>query len=145
MPHFEKMLYDQALLARVYLHAWQVTGDDRYRQVLDETIGYVLRDLRHPHGGFYSAEDADSRGRRRASSTSGRSTRSATLLAGRRTADAAVEWYGVTAGGNFEGTNILRRPVGGDLRRPAAVERARRGAVRRPRASGSAPGSTTRS
>ena len=62
VPHFEKMLYDQALLARVYLHAWQVTGDDRYRQVLDETIGYVLRDLRHPDGGFYSAEDADSEG-----------------------------------------------------------------------------------
>ena len=60
VPHFEKMLYDQALLARVYLHAWQVTGEARYRQVLDETIDYVLRDLRHPAGGFYSAEDADS-------------------------------------------------------------------------------------
>src|SRR5690606_8631004 len=62
VPHFEKMLYDQALLARAYLHAWQVTGLDRYRQVLDETIGYVLRDLRHPEGGLYSAEDADSEG-----------------------------------------------------------------------------------
>ncbi len=62
VPHFEKMLYDQALLARIYLHAWQVTGSDDYRQVLDETIGYVLRDLRHPDGGFYSAEDADSEG-----------------------------------------------------------------------------------
>ena len=62
VPHFEKMLYDQALLARIYLHAWQVTGSDVYRQVLDETIGYVLRDLRHPDGGFYSAEDADSEG-----------------------------------------------------------------------------------
>ena len=50
------------LLARVYLHAWQVTGEPRYRQVLDETIGYVLRDLRRPSGGFYSAEDADSEG-----------------------------------------------------------------------------------
>src|SRR5690606_10913686 len=62
VPHFEKMLYDQALLARAYLHAWQVTGEPRYRQVLDETIGYVLRDLRHDGGGFYSAEDADSEG-----------------------------------------------------------------------------------
>ena len=62
VPHFEKMLYDQALLARVYLHAWQVTGDARYRQVLDETIDYVLRDLRQPGGGFSSAEDADSEG-----------------------------------------------------------------------------------
>src|SRR5690606_38507836 len=62
VPHFEKMLYDQALLTRTYLHAWQVTGHDRYRQVVDETIGYVLRDLRHPDGGFHSAEDADSEG-----------------------------------------------------------------------------------
>ena len=62
VPHFEKMLYDQALLAALYLHAWQVTGHERYRQVLDETVGYVLRDLRHPSGGFYSAEDADSEG-----------------------------------------------------------------------------------
>ena len=62
VPHFEKMLYDQALLARCYLHAWQLTGAPAYRQVLDETIEYVLRDLRHPSGGFYAAEDADSEG-----------------------------------------------------------------------------------
>src|SRR3954464_13103696 len=52
VPHFEKMLYDQALLARVSLHAGQVTGSPVYRQVLDETIAYVLRDLRDPSGGF---------------------------------------------------------------------------------------------
>ena len=51
VPHFEKMLYDQALLARIYLHAWQVTGEARYRQVLDEVVTYVLRDLRHETGG----------------------------------------------------------------------------------------------
>ena len=62
VPHFEKMLYDEALLARVYLHAWQVTGEARYLQVLSETIDYVRRDLRHPDGGFYSSEDADSEG-----------------------------------------------------------------------------------
>ena len=62
VPHFEKMLYDQALLVRAYLHAWQVTGEDRYLQVLTETIDYVRRDLRHPDGGFYSSEDADSEG-----------------------------------------------------------------------------------
>ena len=62
IPHFEKMLYDEALLARVYLHAWQVTGEPRFLQTLQETIEYVLRDLRHPLGGFFSAEDADSEG-----------------------------------------------------------------------------------
>ena len=60
VPHFEKMLYDQALLVRVYRQAHTVFGIDHYRQVVEETIGYVLRDLRHPDGGFYSAEDADS-------------------------------------------------------------------------------------
>jgi len=56
------MLYDQALLARVYLHAWQLTGDARWRQVLTEIVTYVLRDLRLPGGGLASAEDADSEG-----------------------------------------------------------------------------------
>ena len=122
VPHFEKMLYDQALLARVYLHAWQLTGEPRYRQILDETIGYVLRDLRHPRGGFFSAEDADSEG------VEGKfyvwSLDELRAIAG-ADADAAIEWYGVTAGGNLEGTNILERPVRGDLLRPEAVERAR--------------------
>jgi uncharacterized protein YyaL (SSP411 family) len=126
VPHFEKMLYDQALLARVYLHAWQVTGEDRYRQVLEETIAYVQRDLGAPDGGCYSAEDADSEGEeglfyvwrpeeiRTACGEDGAA------------AEAAIEWYGVTDAGNFEGANILHRPVRGDLRRPPAVERARR-------------------
>ena len=122
VPHFEKMLYDQALLVRAYLHAWQVTGEPRFRQVLDETIGYVLRDLRHPLGGFYSAEDADSEG------VEGRfyvwSLEELRAVAG-DDADAAIEWWGVTTGGNWEGTNILERPVRGDLLRPPEVERAR--------------------
>ena len=62
VPHFEKMLYDQATLARAYLHAWLVAREDRHRRVVEETVDYVLRDLRHPDGGFYSAEDADSEG-----------------------------------------------------------------------------------
>jgi uncharacterized protein YyaL (SSP411 family) len=126
VPHFEKMLYDQALLARVYLHAWQVTGEPRYRQVLDETIGYVLRDLRHPHGGFFSAEDADSEG------VEGRfyvwsldELRDALARQGDDVADAAIAWYGASPEGNFEGANILWRPVRGDLLRPPRVERAR--------------------
>ena len=62
VPHFEKMLYDQAGLLRTYLHGWQVTGDGRYREVMDGIVTYVARDLTGPEGGVYSAEDADSEG-----------------------------------------------------------------------------------
>ena len=119
VPHFEKMLYDQALLARVYLHAWQATGFSRYRQVLDETVGYVLRDLASPGGGWCSAEDADSEGEE------GKfyvwSLDELQEVGGQ----AAAEWYGATRGGNFEGHNILFRPLGGELARPAEIEQAR--------------------
>jgi uncharacterized protein YyaL (SSP411 family) len=123
VPHFEKMLYDQALLARAYLHAWQLTGEDRHLQVLAETIDYVRRDLRHPEGGFFSSEDADSEGEE------GKfyvwSAAELDAVAG-ADAPAARAWWGVTPGGNFEGANILHRPTRGDLARPEAVERARR-------------------
>jgi uncharacterized protein YyaL (SSP411 family) len=122
VPHFEKMLTDQALLVGVYLHAWQVTGEDRYRQVLTETIEYVRRDLRHVDGGFFSSEDADSEG------VEGKfyvwSEAELRELLGER-ADEAIAWWGVTPGGNFEGANILHRPVRGDLARSPAVEEAR--------------------
>jgi uncharacterized protein len=62
VPHFEKMLYDNALLAPAYLHAWLVTGRDRYRRVAEETVDYVLRELRLPEGGLASAQDADTEG-----------------------------------------------------------------------------------
>jgi uncharacterized protein YyaL (SSP411 family) len=62
VPHFEKMLYDNALLAPAYLHAWEVTGEERYRRVAAETLDYVLRELRLPEGGFASAQDADTDG-----------------------------------------------------------------------------------
>jgi uncharacterized protein len=62
VPHFEKMLYDNALLASAYLHAWVVTGEERYRQVTTETLDYVLRELRLAEGGFASAQDADTDG-----------------------------------------------------------------------------------
>src|SRR5204862_5399423 len=62
VPHFEKMLYDNALLVPAYLHGWLVTGTERYRKVVEETVDYMLRDLRLPEGGFASAEDADTDG-----------------------------------------------------------------------------------
>jgi uncharacterized protein YyaL (SSP411 family) len=117
------MLYDQALLARVYLHAWQVTGADRHRQVLDETIGYVLRDLRHPRGGFFSAEDADSEGEE------GRfylwTPEQFREVLGDR-AGAAAAWWGLGPEPNFEGRTILNRMhARGELARPAEIEAAR--------------------
>src|SRR5947207_6634502 len=123
VPHFEKMLYNQAMLGRVYLHAWQLTQEARHRQVVEETIGYVLRDLHHPDCGFYSAEDADSEG------IEGKfyvwSPQEVEDVLGADEAAAALEWWDVTEPGNFEGTNILHRPVRGDLLRPPPIERAR--------------------
>jgi uncharacterized protein len=98
VPHFEKMLYDNALLTRVYLHAFLVTGEPRYRRIVEETIEYVMRDLRHPDGGFFSAEDADSEG------IEGKfylwSLEEITEVCG-DDADTVVRYYGVTEGGNF--------------------------------------------
>ncbi|HET6810598.1 MAG TPA: thioredoxin domain-containing protein [Acidimicrobiales bacterium] len=120
VPHFEKMLYDQAGLVRVYLHGWQHTGHARWMQVVEETIGYVLRDLGAPEGGLYSAEDADSEGHE------GRfyvwTPDQIRAVVGPERAEPACEWWGVTTSGNFEGANILHRPVRGGLLRPAEIE-----------------------
>jgi uncharacterized protein YyaL (SSP411 family) len=122
------MLYDNALLARVYLHAWQVTGKSRFRQVLDEIITYVLRDLHHDDGGFYSAEDADSEGEEGKFYVFSLDEVSRVLREdGFSDNEAAevIDWYGVTEEGNFEGHNILWRPQRGDLARSPLVDRAR--------------------
>jgi uncharacterized protein len=118
VPHFEKMLYDNALLARAYLHGWQVTGEPLFRTVTSETLDWALRDLRGPEGGFYSALDADSEGEE------GRfyiwtvdELRAA--LEGEPDADEAIAWFGATDRGNFEGRNIPVRGPGEPERRDA--------------------------
>jgi uncharacterized protein len=120
VPHFEKMLYDQALLAAAYLRGFLVTGEPRYKRVVEETIGYVLRDLRQPGGGFSSAEDADSEG------IEGRffvwTQDEIEEVCGEDAAE-VISYFGVTKGGNFEGANILHA-VDGRADRPDAVARA---------------------
>jgi uncharacterized protein YyaL (SSP411 family) len=123
VPHFEKMLYDQALIARVYLHAWQLDGDPRWMQVLDETLGYVLSELRDPAGGLYAAEDADSGGEEGLYYVW--SPEELTEVLGPSLGAEAAEWYGVSAQGNFEGRTVLHRARRGELARPQTIEAAR--------------------
>ncbi|MEZ4647148.1 MAG: thioredoxin domain-containing protein, partial [Chloroflexota bacterium] len=105
VPHFEKMLYDNALLARVYLHAWQVTGKPLYRRIVEETLDFVAREMRHPQGGFYSSYDADSEGEE------GKfyvwSADEIRALLG-EDADLFMRYYDVSERGNWEGHTILR-------------------------------------
>ena len=110
VPHFEKMLYDNAQLARCYLHAWQWTGEPRYRAVVEETLDYLLRRMNHPRGGFFSAEDADSEGREGAFYVWTLEQMREVLAPDEVAAASTV--YGVTDGGNFEGANILYLPGG---------------------------------
>ena len=123
VPHFEKMLYDQAGLVRTFLHGWQQTGHRRWLQVVEETITYVLRDLANGEGGLCSAEDADSEGEEGLFYLWTATEFDAVVGPG--AAGEARQWWGVSAEGNFEGRNILWRPQRGDLVRPPAVEEAR--------------------
>ena len=98
------MLYDNSQLARVYLHAWQLTGDEFYRTIAEETLDYVAREMTSPQGGFYSTQDADSEGEE------GKffvwSVDEIRDVLGDQ-ADEFIEVYGVKRGGNWEGKNIL--------------------------------------
>lgn len=104
IPHFEKMLYDNAQLVPVYLHAWQVTGEPLFRAIVEETLDYVLREMTAPEGGFYATQDADSEGEEGKffvwtpdevrAALGGPASRCLTL-------------YDITEEGNFEGRNIL--------------------------------------
>jgi uncharacterized protein YyaL (SSP411 family) len=106
IPHFEKMLYDNALLARAYLHGWQVTGDPLFRTVCEETLEWAMRDMRAPEGGFYSALDADSEGEEGLFYLWTPEQLREVLG---DDAQAAADFYGVRPGGNFEGSTILTR------------------------------------
>jgi hypothetical protein len=108
VPHFEKMLYDNALLARLYLEAHQATGDDFYRRIAEETLDYVARDMTAPEGGFYSAEDADSEGEEGKFYVWTPEEIQAALEP--EDAKLAMRFWDVTERGNFEGKNILNVP-----------------------------------
>ena len=104
VPHFEKMLYDNAQLARVYLHAWQMTRNPFFRRVTEETLDYALREMRHEEGGFYSSQDADSEGvEGKFYVWSADEIRDALGP----DADAFIRVYGVSDAGNWEGQNVL--------------------------------------
>jgi uncharacterized protein YyaL (SSP411 family) len=123
VPHFEKMLYDNALLARAYLHGWQALGHERYRRVCEETLDWALGEMRGPEGSFYSALDADSEGEE------GRfyvwTPEQIRAVLGDR-AQEVIELYGVSDGGNFEGSNILHLAGGAGAGEPDGLSAARK-------------------
>jgi uncharacterized protein len=123
VPHFEKMLYDNAQLARSYMRGWQMLGHERYRRVCEQTLDWALREMRGPEGGFYSALDADSEGEE------GRfyvwTPAEIRAVLGDR-AQSVIDYYGVTDEGNFEGRNILHVPGGPEAPRPEGLDQARR-------------------
>ncbi len=139
VPHFEKMLPDQALLVRAYLHAWQTTRSPTYLQVVRETVAFVLEVLSTADGGFCSSLDADAAGVEggHATWTPGE-VRAALAAAGTDAAgtDAAggiegrcaaiCSWWGVTEDGDLDGRSVLHRPPGAGLLRPQEIEAGRR-------------------
>ncbi len=134
VPHFEKMLYDQAGLLRAYLHGWQATGNEEYLRVMEGIVAYVASDLATEAGGVCSAEDADSEGVEGKFYVWTPDQIAAAVDAGVDRGDltavdevvaAVTEWFGVTPAGNFEGATILRRPVGAPLGGDESVEAGR--------------------
>src|SRR5215468_3027060 len=109
VPHFEKMLYDNAQLATLYLHGWLATGDAEYRRVSEETLDYLRREMRHPSGGFFSAQDADSEGEEGKFFVWSPGEIEA-ALGDAEPSRAALHYWGVADGANFEGHSILFVP-----------------------------------
>jgi uncharacterized protein YyaL (SSP411 family) len=112
VPHFEKMLYDNALLLLAYTEAYRLTGHSWYQGTAEGIIAYVLREMTHPQGGFYSAQDADSEG------VEGKyyvfTTEEILQMLGDTDGERFCEWFGITKKGNFEGKNIPNR-IGKDI------------------------------
>src|SRR5919198_5169482 len=106
VPHFEKMLYDNALLSQLYVELYQISGKETYLEVVENTLNYVTREMTSPEGGFYSAQDADSEGEEGKFYTWSKNE-IAESLADKTAGDIFCDYYGVTDGGNFEGKNIL--------------------------------------
>jgi uncharacterized protein len=144
VPHFEKMLYDNGLLARAYLHGWQVLRHERYRRICEETLDWLLREMRGPEGGFYSALDADSEGEEgkfyvwtpaeiravlktapAVDLTGAMGGKGRPPAAARPDPDEILAYYGVTEQGNFEGKNILHLADGAAAVAPNGLDAAR--------------------
>ena len=113
VPHFEKMLYDNALLTSAYVEAWQATGEADFRRAAEETLGYVLREMTDPSGAFYSTQDADSEGEEGKFYVWSRAEIDAVLGPADARVFAAV--YDVTPPGNWEGHSIPHRPKPWDV------------------------------
>ncbi len=154
VPHFEKMLYDNALLASAYLHGFQALGHERWRRACEETLDWMLREMRGPEGGFYSALDADSEGvegkfyvwtveqvREALGEADGPNGNGSTSHAGNGSeptpghdagaddgaaaADEVIAFYGISERGNFEGANVLHRAGGAAAPEPPGLDAAR--------------------
>jgi hypothetical protein len=125
VPHFEKMLYDNGLLARAYLHGFQVLGHERYRRVCEETLDWLLREMRGPEGGFYSAYDADSEGVEGKFYVWTPEEIRAVLAETPVDVEEILAYYGVTEAGNFEGKNILHLADGAAAPAPGGLDAAR--------------------
>ena len=110
VPHFEKMLYDNAQLVKIYLRAYQLTGESRYRRIAKEIFGFVFREMTAPEGGFYSALDAET------DAEEGKyyvwTADEIQRIFGKKTAARFADVYGVDKGPNFEGKNVLYVPKG---------------------------------